>query len=511
LTHSYGQILKSSALIGSSSVLTIAIGIVRTKAMAVMLGPSGVGLIGLYSAVADLARSVAGLGINASGVRQIAEAAGSRDEERVARVAAVLNRTSIALGLVGVALLVAIAQPVSTLTFGTQLHAPAIAALALAVLFQLLADARGAALQGLRRIGGLAKAGVLSALLGTAASIPIVYVLREDGIVPSLVVAAFLTFVVFSWCARNVAGRAPSLGIADMLGEQKALLKLGLAFLASALLMQGTTYIVRVLVLKDGGTHAAGLYQCAWTLGGLYAGLILQAMGTDFYPRLTAAARDHAECNRLVNEQAFVSILLAGPGILATLALAPVIISLFYAATFEGATSILRWICLGIMLRVISWPMGYIILAKGRQSAFFWSELAWTCVYLGLAWMCIEAYGAEGAGIAFFGSYLFHCVLIYTLVTRMTGFTWSRWNRRAGLLTITLVGAVFGGFYVLPTWVATALGLGASALSGAYALRTLLKLVSAARIPAPLLGMLTRVGLVSQSSGVGLASESKGR
>jgi PST family polysaccharide transporter len=155
--------------------------------------------------------------------------------------------------------------------------------------------------------------------------------------------------------------------------------------------------------------------------------------------------------------------------------------------------------------------MGYIILAKGRQSAFFWSELAWTCVYLGLAWTCIEAYGAEGAGIAFFGSYLFHCVLIYVLVTRMTGFTWSRWNRRAGLLTITLVGVVFGGFYVLPTWLATALGLGASALSGAYALRTLLKLVSAARIPAPLLGMLTRVGLVNQSSGGGLASEGKGR
>ena len=35
--HTYAQILKSAALIGGSSVVTIAFGIVRTKTMAVLL------------------------------------------------------------------------------------------------------------------------------------------------------------------------------------------------------------------------------------------------------------------------------------------------------------------------------------------------------------------------------------------------------------------------------------------------------------------------------------------
>ncbi len=39
--HSYGQILKSSVLIGGSSAVNIGIGIVRTKAIAVLLGPAG--------------------------------------------------------------------------------------------------------------------------------------------------------------------------------------------------------------------------------------------------------------------------------------------------------------------------------------------------------------------------------------------------------------------------------------------------------------------------------------
>ena len=85
----YGQILKSSALMGGSTIANIAVNVVRAKAMALLLGPAGVGLVGLYTSVLNLTHSVAGMGINQSGVRQIAEAAGSRETQRVARTAAV--------------------------------------------------------------------------------------------------------------------------------------------------------------------------------------------------------------------------------------------------------------------------------------------------------------------------------------------------------------------------------------------------------------------------------------
>src|SRR5262245_22520875 len=89
--HSYGQILKSSALIGGASTLNIAIGIVRTKAMAVLLGPAGFGLLGVYASIIDLAVSVAGLGVASSGVRQIAVSVASGDNRRIASTATILR------------------------------------------------------------------------------------------------------------------------------------------------------------------------------------------------------------------------------------------------------------------------------------------------------------------------------------------------------------------------------------------------------------------------------------
>ncbi len=87
-------------------------------------------------------------------------------------------------------------------------------------------------------------------------------------------------------------------------------------------------------------------------------------------------------------------------------------------------------------LRVIIWPIGFIILAKGAQNLFFWTELAWTVVHLGLAWACVRSFGADGAGIAFFGSYIFHGFIIYAIVHRVYGFRWSTPNTRTALLLV---------------------------------------------------------------------------
>jgi antigen flippase len=172
--QTYGQILKSSAVIGGSSVLNIGIGIVRTKAMAILLGPEGFGLAGLYTSIVTLTQSVAGMGINSSGVREIAEAAGSDDQQRIARTVAVLRRTSIILGVMGAALLLIFSQPVSKVTFGNTQRTGTVCLLSLAVFFQLVSAGQGALIQGMRRIRDLAKMNVIGALSGAVISIPVV-------------------------------------------------------------------------------------------------------------------------------------------------------------------------------------------------------------------------------------------------------------------------------------------------------------------------------------------------
>ena len=491
----YGHILKSTALVGGSSVLNLVIGMVRAKSMAILLGPAGFGLFGLYSSIANLTQSVAGMGINSSGVRQIAAAVGSGDSEQIARTTIVLRRIAVLLGLLGAVLLVIFAKQVSILTFGTDRRTSGVILLSIAVFFNLVSAGQGALIQGMRRISDLVKISVLGALLGTSITIPLVYFFRERGVVPSLVGVAAVALATSWWYSRKVRIQATSMAVSEVGQEAGSLLKLGFAFMTTGLMTMGSAYIVRIAILHNLGIEATGLYQSAWTLGVLYVGFVLQAMGADFYPRLTASAYDNVKCNQLVNEQARVSLLLAGPGVIATLTFAPVVIALFYSAKFGGAVGILRWICLGATLQVVSWPMGFIIVAKGKQGLYFWSELAWTIVHIGLAWLFVGYFGLTGAGIAFFASYVFHVVLIYAIVRRCSGFRPSTENLKTGLFLLALIGAVFCGFYVLPFFWAACVGTVAALLSAIYSIRVLASLIPLDQLPRPIRRLLSQLGL----------------
>ena len=478
MKHTYGQILKSSALIGGSSVINIGIGIIRTKAMAILLGPSGVGLMGLYSSIMELTQSVVGMGANSSGVRQIAAAVGSKDTQRIARTAIVLRRVSAVLGILGAVLLIGGSRFVSELTFGNEHQAGAIALLSVAVIFRLVSGGQGALIQGMRRIPDLAWLGVLGALAGTVAGIPLVYLFRENGVVPALVAAAGASLLASWWFSRKVKIESVPMTFAQHKLEAASLLKLGFAFMVTGMLTMVAAYVIRTIVIRKMGMEAAGLYQSAWALGGLYVGFIFEAMGSDFYPRLTAVAHDNAECNRLVNEQALVGLLLAGPGVIGTIALAPLVISMFYSVSFVGAVPPLRWLCLGLILRVMAWPVGFILLAKNKQKLIVGTELAACVLHVGLAWLCVGSFGLTGAGIAFFGLYVWHGLFIYVIARRLSGFRWSIACQRTGILFLSLTATVFCCLYVLSSWWATAFGISVALLSGFYSIRKLLSLFS---------------------------------
>jgi PST family polysaccharide transporter len=489
-SYAHQQILKSSALFGGSSVLVAGIVMVRTKAMAVFLGPAGYGLFGVYGSLMNLAQCIAGLGVSSSGVRQIAQAASTGSDSQIACTAIVLRRVSIILGLLGAAILIGLSRPIAVLTFGVPQHTAAICLLAAAVFFQIVSNGQAALIRGLRSIHALAAINVLGTLFGTIVAISIVYMLRDNGIVPAIVGISLMALAVSWWFSHKVRIGRPVMKFADGRSQVASLLKLGTALMASGLITIGMAYVVRLMLLRIIGFEATGYYQSAWMLGGLYVGFILEAMGADYYPRLTANAGNNVACNRLANEQTLVGLLLAGPGVLATITMAPLLIKVFCSARFLAAVWVLRWICLGTTMQVITWPMSYILIAKGKQGLFFGTEIGWGAASLILSWTCIKTFGLSGAGIAFMASYLFYGVMLLAILKPLTGFQWSWLNVRTGLLYLGAITALFAMYYALPSSMATWLGVSATAACSFYSLYVLTQLLPRESIPVPIRRLL---------------------
>lgn len=423
--NSYGQILKSSSIVGGSQGVRIAITMVQVKILAVLLGPMGIGLVGLYQSAMGIAGTIFGMGIGASGVREVSKAAASGNQLKIARTIATLRRVAVIFGALGMAVVFLFRNAISQVTFGNIDHADAFAILSVTLLFASVTSGQTALVQGMRRIGDLAKLSMLGAFWGLVFGVPVIYFWRQDGIAPYLVAVSVTAILSSWWYARKIPVHKVSSSPMEIIKQARGLISLGMMLMFSGLMSSLVFYLIRVMVVRQFGVEAAGLYHAAAQLSNVYIGFILAAMGMDFYPRLTAAAEDNSGCNRLVNEQAEIGLLMAAPGLLATLTFAPLVLAIFYSSKFSPAYDILQWQILGTFLRVVSWPLGFTLLAKGRGKLYFITQLSANTVHIAFFWAGIHLFGLEGAGIAFFGLYVFYLILMMAVVKKLTGFTWS--------------------------------------------------------------------------------------
>jgi enterobacterial common antigen flippase len=422
-SKSHKEIFKSTTIIGGASVINITLGILRTKVLALLLGPTGIGLLGIYNSILATASALGGCGLAVSGVRQIAEAQATNDQTIITNTRKALLWATLILAFIGAVLLFLLRIRISVWTFGNSKHAREIAILSVGVFVYILSGSQGALLNGLRRIGDLAKSNIFSALIGTILSILIILFFRERGIV-FVVLTTAVTMFLATWYYSCKINSVKELFVAEEIKSQiTKLLRLGIVFMATGFLNTGTQYVIRVVINRELGLEAIGYFQAAWSISMLYVGFVLDAMVKDYYPRLTAQANNHPAVNQLVNEQIEIALLLSGPLIIAMMTFAPLVINLLYAPSFVHATPILKWQVVGTLFKIISWAIGYIIVAKGRGMTFFCTELAWNFFYITGVWWGIRYFGLLITGISFFAAYSLYIILVYLIAINLTGFS----------------------------------------------------------------------------------------
>jgi PST family polysaccharide transporter len=426
MSNSYRQILHSSSIIGGASVINIVLGIARMKAAAIFLGPAGVGLIGLLTNLTGVATAVAGMGVGNVGVRQIAEAAGKNDESAIAQARRALFWATLFLALIGAGAFWLLRGVLADKVLHDSALSSDVGWLALAVGLAIASASQNALLNGLRRIGELSRVSVYSGALSAVLGVAVLAIWGRAGLLAFILIAPIASFVLGHWyVSRLPKVAAVDVPLSELSAQWRTLARLGFAFMLSGLVMMLGQLLVRSLIQKELGLQELGYFQAAWAISMTYIGFVLGAMGADYYPRLTAAISDHAAVNRLVNEQSEVAMLLAAPVLLAMMALTPWVIHLLYSREFQPATEVLHWQILGDILKVASWPLGFIILAAGDGKKFVLSETVAISTFAFLTWLTLPWLGLEASGLSFLGMYMVLLPLVYWLAKRRTGFTWD--------------------------------------------------------------------------------------
>ena len=415
--QSYRKVLNATSLFGGVQVINIIISLVRSKVIALLIGPIGMGISNLLLTTMELINGLTNLGLERSAVKDISLANTNSNSKSVAKTISILKKLVWLTITIGVILMIALSPWLSEIAFGNKDYTISFIWISIALLFKQLSSSQLAILQGLRKLQYLAKANLLGNFIGLLITLPLYYFFRIDAIVPAIIIATFMSFIFTYYYSQKLDIAPVAISRKEAVSEGKGMINLGVMLSLSSMITLLVAYIIRIYIGSSNETEElglidVGLYSAGFVILNSYVGIIFNAMGTDYFPRLSEIANNIIKLRKTVLEQAIVAILLITPIIVVFLAFAPLIIVILYSNEFSPIVAMVTWGILGMIFKAVSWSMGYMIIAKGDSKVFIKTAIGFNAILLLINIVGYHYGGLEGIGISFFIYYIIHFIAI---------------------------------------------------------------------------------------------------
>lgn len=422
---SYRSIFKATSLFGSVQLFQIIIQIVKSKFIAVLLGPAGVGIIGLYQSGILLVQNITNMGLASSAVRDVSEAFGLKDYHRINLVITTIRRLVWGTGLLGMIALAVFSPLLSKASFGNYDYTIPFIFLSVTLLLDQISAGQKVVLQGMRKLKELAKCSVIGSTFGLLVSVPLYYLLGVKGIVPTLILNSICTLSVSWLYSRKIPVQKIEQSTKETFKQGRLMLVMGISMSLSGIFNTAASYVIRAYIQFVDGVEEVGLFQAGFMIMSTYVGLVFNAISTDYYPRLAAVNKDNSKCKEIINQQGEMASLILVPMLTICLVFMPVILNVLYSNEFLRANDYISWACIGMYLRLASWVISFSFVAKAESKLFMLNE-ALACSY-SVVFSVIGYYlgGLTGVGIAFTLEYLVYLIQVYLIARKRYQFRFS--------------------------------------------------------------------------------------
>ena len=296
---SYGNIFKTTFLFGFVQIFNIAVKVILNKIVAIILGAEGMGIIGIYNSAINLLKTGTGLGINQSAVRDISEANNSEKNVEISRIISLTNNVIIYTAGLGIIVTVLFSPFLSTTYFGNYSYILAFIWLSFVVGINVLSDGQIAILKGMRQMRAMAYASIYGSVVGLFAAVPFYYFFGKGGIIPSLIITSLASLLLSNYYVRKINYQKITISLIETLTQSKPMIKMGIALMLVGFIGSAFDMIIAAFISRTGSISDVGLYNAGAAIITSYFGIVITAMSTDYYPRISAVHNDN---NKLTDE-----------------------------------------------------------------------------------------------------------------------------------------------------------------------------------------------------------------
>lgn len=410
------SLVRTSLLSLASTVVKMLAGLAISKVLAVVAGPSGLALVGQFQNFVQIALTAAKGGLDMGVTKYTAEY--GVDEVRRARMFSTAARLAAGCCAVVVLVLLLAAEPLSRYLLDSPDYAYVLRLFGLTVALFVVNSLLLAIVNGLQEVRTYILINIAQSLLTLLLTVGLIAWLGLDGALIALVTNQSLVLVVLLWMLRDhmVINSAHFRLPFDRV-EATRLSKYGLMAAVSAVVSPLTAILVRDHIASTLSVDQAGYWQAMWYVSTVYLTIVTTSLSVYYLPKLAATIDRQALRSELLNGYRIIMPIVVAAALLLYV-IREWVVRILFTDAFSPMLILFRWMLIGDVIKLASWLVAYLMLAKAMTRAFIVTEVVFSASFVVLAMALIGQYGLEGVTYAYTANYTMYLVAVVMLTRR---------------------------------------------------------------------------------------------
>ena len=389
-------------------------GLITTKYLAVMIGPTGMAFTGQFNNTTLIITVFASTAILSGVVKYIAETQDlSRQKKVVASATFLVLITSTVVSLI----VILLSRYFSNQAFATDKYQDVFIIYGVFLIFPAINGVFGSIINGLGEIKKLAIASTIGAVFNVLTIVLGARYFGIKGVLLAQSVSALLTFSIFFFIVKKIF----PISLREIrLNIDKSIVKLLIGFSSMAIVSNLITptfqLLIRSKLLHNFDPNTAGLWQANTRLSDYYLGFIGSVLGVYYLPKLSSLPTVEGVKKEI--RVGYIRIMPIVLGLTLTIwFLRDYIVKYLLTTNFTGMLVLLKWQLIGDIIKVASWLLGYVLVAKAMKKTYIIIELVFAALYVFISYILIDKFGMIGSVYAFCLNYFLYLITL-TVVLR---------------------------------------------------------------------------------------------
>jgi len=411
------DLFKTSVLSAISNIIRMATAFLTSKIIAIYIGPSGLAFIGQFQNFINIANSFSNAGINAGIIKYTSEF--HDDEDKKDKYISTSFFITIFSSITMAILIFLFNESLATYLLKDISYSYIFKLFSFSLVLFAFNNLFISILNGTGEIKKLVIINIISTIISAIFTAVLVYYYKINGALISFVSSqSIVLLITILFVFRSNWFKLAKFTKEYNKESANNLFKYSLMAILSAVMLNISQILIRNFIISSLSADDAGYWQGMIKFSDLYLNFIITTLSVYYLPKLSGIKDDKILRQEILKGYKLILPILFVINFV-IYQLRHIIIGLVFTNSFMPMQELFLFQMIGDFLKITSWLLSFIMLAKAMTKAFIITEIVFNIVFVGLCVVFLKFFSLAGLSYAHACNYFFYCITMIFIFRKL--------------------------------------------------------------------------------------------